>query len=122
VHAVLARYGLNAATHHPGRRWNPLLLHPFARTGVVVVGPLLYRSIPPRRRLLCDYPRRELIVSQDALPFDSVAKRMEYVAQIAERHATVVQGQPERPMTALLEGHYDAGHCETPMERLLGLV
>jgi hypothetical protein len=90
VQGVLARNCLNATTHRPDLSGNVLVLKPFTCAGIVVVRPLLYFLIAPRRRFRRDRPRRELVVSEDPTPFGSIAKRVEDVPP--ERRACSTSG------------------------------
>ena len=117
VEGMLACGCLNAATHHPRWRGNLVLLEPFARADIVVVRPPLYRPIAPWRRLPRDRPRRELVVSEHTVPFGRIAKRVEDVTEVTQRHAVLVQHQAVGPVISSgLEGHHRAAHRETPIE------
>ena len=44
----------------------------------------------------------------------STAKRVEYVAEVSQRAAAVVQHQAVGPVVSRVEGHYHATHREIP--------
>ena len=90
VHGVLASNDWMPRPTIPICSGNSLLLKPFTGAGIVIVRPLLCCLIAPRRRLRRDRPRRELVVSQDTVPFRSIAKRVEYITQVSQRDAVVV--------------------------------